>query len=44
MQKYVSTRILSDFYKAVADLQIVMVKVHLLPGPTHFLSGIWIQE
>ena len=44
IRKYVSTRILYGFYKAVVDLQIVKVKVHLLPDPTRFLSGIWIQQ
>ena len=34
MQKSVSNRILSGFYKAVVDLQIVKVRVHLLPVPT----------
>ena len=41
---YVSTQILPGFYEAVVDLQIVKVKVHLLPGPTRLLSGIWIQK
>ena len=44
LQKYVYTRILSGFYKAVVEFQIVKVKVHLLPGPTRFLSGIWNQK
>ena len=44
LQKYVYTRILSGFYKAVVDLKIVKVKVHLLPGFTRFLSGIWNQK
>ena len=44
IRKYVPTRILSGFYKAVVDLQIVKVKVNLLPSPTWFLSGIWIQK
>ena len=39
IRKYVSTRILSGFYKAVVVLQIVKMKVHLLPDPTRFLSG-----
>ena len=43
MQKYVSTRILSGFHKAAVNMRIVKVKVHLLPGPTLFLSGIWIE-
>ena len=37
MQKYVSNRILSCFYKAVVYLQIVKLKVHLLPTRTWFL-------
>ena len=41
---YVSNLILSCFYKAVVYLQIVKVRVHLIPGPTWFLSGIWIQK
>ena len=44
LEKYVSTWILSGFYKADVDLQIVKVKVHLLPRPTLFLSGIWIVK
>ena len=41
IQKYVSNRILPGFYKAVVGLQIVKVKINLLPGSTCFLSGIW---
>ena len=44
MQKYVSTRMLSGFNEAVVAMQIVKVKVHLLLGPTLFLSGIWIEK
>ena len=44
MQKYVWTRILPHFYKAVVDLQIVKAKVNLIPCPTYFLFRIWIQE
>ena len=44
IQKYVTTLIVSGFYKAVLDFQTVMVTVHLLPGTTHFLSGIWNQK
>ena len=44
MQKYVWTRILHGIWKAVVDLQIVKVKVNLLPDPTWFLFCIWIQE
>ena len=44
MQKYVWTRILHGFWKAVVDLWIVKVKENLLPGPTWFLFGIWILE
>ena len=43
-QKYVSTRILSGIYKAVVELQIDKVKVHLRPCTTRLLSGIWIQK
>ena len=41
---YVSNRILSGFYKAIVYLKIVKVRVHLIPGPTWFLSGVWIQK
>ena len=44
IQKYVYSRILSGFFKAVVDLQIVKVRVHLLPGLTRFLSGKWSQK
>ena len=40
IRKYVSTRILSGFHKAVVNGQIVKLKVHMLPSPTQFLSGI----
>ena len=41
MQKYVSTRILSGFYKAVVDLQIIKeldtnwIKISKFPDKTH---------
>ena len=44
IRKYIYTRILSGLYKAVGDLRIVKVKVHLLPGPTRFLSDKWNQK
>ena len=44
MQKYVYTRILSGFNKAVVEMQIVKVKVHLHPGSIRFLPDIWIQN
>ena len=43
-EKYVSNRILSGLYKANVELQIVKVRVHLIPGPTWFLSRIQIQK
>ena len=44
IQKYVSTRILSGFYKAVFDLKTVEVILHLLLGPNRFLNAIWNQK
>ena len=44
MQEYASNRILSVVYKAIVYLQIVKARVHLIPGPTSFLSRIWIQK